>query len=55
VQGTPSGESASLRLAAEMNAYAKEYQCPLSVALSEVAKLNPGLWKDYRDGITTIV
>jgi hypothetical protein len=55
VQGTPSGEAASSRLAAEMTAYAKEHQCPLSVALSEVAKINPDLWQDYCDGITTII
>lgn len=55
VQGTPSGEAASSRLAAEMDAYAKEHQCPLSVALSEVAKTNPDLWRQYCDGITTIV
>ena len=55
VQGTPSGEAASSRLAAEMNAYAKEHQCPLSVALSEVAKINPDLWGEYCEGITTIV
>jgi hypothetical protein len=54
-QGTPSGEGASSRLAAKMNVYAKEHQCPLSVALSEVAKINPDLWREYCDGITTII
>lgn len=55
VRGTPSGEGASLRLAAEMNAYAKESHCSLSVALSEVAKANPALYQEYCEQITTII
>lgn len=55
VQGTPSGEGASSRLAAEMNVYAKEHQCSLSVALCEVTKANPDLFREWSEGITTIV
>ncbi|MGB7590687.1 MAG: hypothetical protein WCD04_14470 [Terriglobia bacterium] len=55
VQGTPSGEGASSRLAAEMNVYAKEHQCSLSVALCEVTKANPDLFREWSEGITTVV
>ena len=55
VQGTEAAEGPSLRLAAEMNAFAREHQCALSVALCEVAKVNPDLWREYSEQITTIV
>ena len=55
VQGTQLTGNASVRLATEMNAYAKENRCSLSVALSEVAKANPDLLQEYREEIATIV
>jgi hypothetical protein len=50
-----SADRASLRLASEMNAYAREHQCSLSVALCEVSKANPGLFREWSEGIPTIV
>ena len=55
VQGTPSGEGASFRLASKMNAYAREHQCPISIALCEVTKADPDLFQEWSEGITTIV
>lgn len=55
VQGIESAERASSTLAAEMNVYAKEHQCSLSVALCEVTKANPDLFREWSEGITTII
>jgi len=55
VQGSPSGEGSSFELAAEMNAYAREHNCSLAVALCEVTKANPHLFQEWSEGITTIV
>jgi hypothetical protein len=55
VQGDPPKEGASLALASEMNAYAKEHGCSLGVALSEVAKRRPSLWLRYQEEIATTI
>jgi hypothetical protein len=55
VQGIESADRASSRLASQMNAYARQYQCSLNVALCEVSKANPGLFREWSEGIPTIV
>jgi hypothetical protein len=42
-------------LMAEVNAYAKENKCSVSVALSEVTKRQPELWQQYSEEIVTAV
>jgi hypothetical protein len=47
--------TAQQALMAEVNAYAKENKCSLSVALSDVTKRNPDLWRQYSEEIVTAV
>ena len=47
--------TAQQALMAEVNAYAKENKCPISVALSEVTKSQPDLWRQYSEEIVTAV
>jgi len=47
--------TAQQALMAEVNAYAKERRCSVSVALSEVTRLNPDLWREYSEEIVTAV
>ena len=47
--------TAQQALMAEVNAYAKENKCPLSVALSDITKRNPDLWRQYSEEIVTAV
>jgi len=42
-------------LMGEVNAYAKEHKCSVSVALSEVTKAKPELWREYSEEIVTAV
>jgi len=42
-------------LMGEVNAYAKEHKCSVSVALSEVTKLKPDLWRQYSEEIVVAV
>jgi phage I-like protein len=42
-------------LMGEVNAYAKEHKCLVSVALSEVTKAKPELWREYSEEIVTAV
>jgi len=42
-------------LMGEVKAYAKEHQCSVSVALSEVTKTRPDLWREYSDEIVVAV
>ena len=48
---TPTAQQA---LMAEVNAYAKENKCSVSVALSEVTKLKPELWREYSEEIVAV-
>jgi hypothetical protein len=41
--------TAQQALMAEVNAYAKENKCSVSVALSEVTKRKPDLWREYSE------
>jgi hypothetical protein len=47
--------TAQQALMAEVNAYAKENKCSVSVALSEVTKRKPDLWREYSEEIVTAV
>ena len=47
--------TAQQALMAEVNAYAKENKCSVSVALSEVTKRQPELWQQYSEEIVTAV
>ena len=47
--------TAQQALMAEVNAYAKENKCPLSVALSDITKRHPDLWRQYSEEIVTAV
>jgi hypothetical protein len=47
--------TAQQALMAEVNAYAKDNKCPLSVALSDITKRNPDLWRQYSEEIVTAV
>ncbi len=47
--------TAQQALMAEVNAYAKENKCSLSVALSDITKRNPDLWRQYSEEIVTAV
>jgi len=47
--------TAQQALMAEVNAYAKENRCSVSVALSEITRLNPDLWRQYSEEIVTAV
>ena len=47
--------TAQQALMAEVNAYAKENKCSVSVALSEVTKRQPELWRAYSEEIVTAV
>jgi phage I-like protein len=47
--------TAQQALMAEVNAYAKENKCSISVALSEVTKRQPELWQQYSEEIVTAV
>ena len=42
-------------LMGEVNAYAKEHKCSVSVALSEVTKAKPDLWRQYSEEIVVAV
>ena len=42
-------------LMSEVKAYAKEHQCSVSVALSEVTKTRPELWREYSEEIVVAV
>jgi phage I-like protein len=46
--------TAQQALMAEVNAYAKENKCSVSVALSEVTKLKPELWREYSEEIVAV-
>ena len=46
--------TAQQALMAEVNAYAKENKCSVSVALSEVTKRKPDLWRDYSEEIVAV-
>jgi hypothetical protein len=39
----------------EVNAYAKENKCSIGVALGEVTKKNPELWRQYSEETLTAV
>ncbi len=41
-------------LMAEVNAYAKENKCSVSVALSEITKRKPDLWREYSEEIVAV-
>jgi phage I-like protein len=47
--------TAQQALMAEVNAYAKENKCSVGVALSEVTKRKPDLWRLYSEEIVTAV
>jgi hypothetical protein len=47
--------SAQQSLMAEVNAYAKANNCPVSVALSEVTKQKPDLWREYSEEIVATI
>jgi hypothetical protein len=47
--------TAQQSLMAEVNAYARENKCSVSVALSEVTKRQPALWRAYSEEIVTAV
>lgn len=47
--------TAQQALMAEVNAYAKENKCSLSVALSDITKRDPDLWRQYSEEIVTAV
>ena len=47
--------TAQQALMAEVNAYAKDNKCSLSVALSDITKRNPDLWRQYSEEIVTAV
>jgi len=47
--------TAQQALMAEVNTFAKENKCSLSVALSDVTKRNPDLWRQYSEEIVTAV
>jgi hypothetical protein len=47
--------TAQQALMAEVNAYAKENKCSVSVALSEVTKRKPDLWQAYSEEIVIAV
>ena len=47
--------TAQQTLMAEVNAYAKENKCSVGVALSEVTKRKPDLWRQYSEEIVTAV
>ena len=46
--------TAQQALMTEVNAYAKENKCSVSVALSEVTKLKPELWREYSEEIVAV-
>jgi hypothetical protein len=46
--------TAQQALMAEVNAYAKENKCSVSVALSEVTKSKPDLWREYSEEIVAV-
>jgi hypothetical protein len=46
--------TAQQALMAEVNAYAKENKCSVSVALSEVTKKKPDLWREYSEEIVAV-
>ena len=46
--------TAQQALMAEVNAYAKENKCSVSVALSEVTKRKPDLWREYSEEIVAV-
>jgi hypothetical protein len=55
--GHPGGgeqPTAQQALMAEVNAYAKENKCSVSVALSEVTKRKPDLWREYSEEIVAV-
>jgi len=47
--------TAQQSLMAEVNAYAKENKCSLSVALSEITKAKPELWRQYSEEVVMAV
>jgi len=47
--------TAQQALMVEVNAYAKENKCSVGVALSEVTRRNPELWRQYSEEIVTAV
>jgi len=46
--------TAQQALMAEVNAYAKENKCSVSVALSEVTKHKPDLWREYSEEMVAV-
>jgi phage I-like protein len=46
--------TAQQALMAEVNAYAKENKVSISVALSEVTKRKPDLWREYSEEIVAV-
>ena len=46
--------TAQQALMAEVNAYAKENKCSVSVALSEITKRKPDLWREYSEEIVAV-
>ena len=46
--------TAQQALMAEVNAYAKENKCSVSVALSEITKHKPDLWREYSEEIVAV-
>jgi hypothetical protein len=42
-------------LMGEVNAYAKEHKCSMSLALSEITKARPDLWRQYSEEIVVAV
>jgi hypothetical protein len=55
VQGILLENPASATLASEMNTYAEKHRVSLAVALCEVSKAKPSLYKEYLDGIAIVV
>jgi hypothetical protein len=47
--------TAQQALMAEVNGYAQEHKCSVSVALSEITKAKPELWREYSAEIVTAV
>jgi hypothetical protein len=47
--------TAQQALMAEVNGYAQEHKCSISLALAEITKAKPELWREYSEEIVTAV
>jgi hypothetical protein len=52
--GAGEATTAQQALMAEVNAFAKDHKVSVSVALSEVTKLKPDLWREYSEEIVAV-